>query len=125
LILYEAPHRIRATLIDMQAILGDRVTAVGRELTKVHENLVVRPISQQLAGLLEERGEFTLVVAGATAETEAVMAPAAAQLASEFGHMTNNEPLGRREAIRTLAQKYRISAREVFALLEEAKRSGY
>jgi 16S rRNA (cytidine1402-2'-O)-methyltransferase len=123
LILYEAPHRIRATLIDMQAILGDRVTAVGRELTKVHENLVVRPISQQLAGLLEERGEFTLVVAGAAAETEAVIAPAAAQLASEFGHMTNNEPLGRREAIRTLAQKYRISAREVFALLEEAKHS--
>jgi 16S rRNA (cytidine1402-2'-O)-methyltransferase len=123
LILYEAPHRIRATLIDMQAILGDRVTAVGRELTKVHENLVVRPISQQLAGLLEERGEFTLVVAGAAAETEAVIAPAAAQLVSEFGHMTNNEPLGRREAIRTLAQKYRISAREVFALLEEAKHS--
>jgi 16S rRNA (cytidine1402-2'-O)-methyltransferase len=123
LILYEAPHRIRATLIDMQAILGDRVTAVGRELTKVHENLVVRPISQQLAGLLEERGEFTLVVAGAAAETETVIAPAAAQLASEFGHMTNNEPLGRREAIRTLAQKYRISAREVFALLEEAKHS--
>jgi 16S rRNA (cytidine1402-2'-O)-methyltransferase len=123
LILYEAPHRIRATLIDMQAILGDRVTAVGRELTKVHENLVVRPISQQLAGLLEERGEFTLVVAGAAAETEAVIAPAAAQMASEFGHMTKNEPLGRREAIRTLAQKYRISAREVFALLEEAKRS--
>jgi 16S rRNA (cytidine1402-2'-O)-methyltransferase len=123
LILYEAPHRIRATLIDMQAILGDRVTAVGRELTKVHENLVVRPISQQLAGLLEERGEFTLVVAGAAAETEAVIAPAAAQLASEFGHMTKNEPLGRREAIRTLAQKYRISAREVFALLEEAKHS--
>jgi 16S rRNA (cytidine1402-2'-O)-methyltransferase len=123
LILYEAPHRIRATLIDMQAILGDRVTAVGRELTKVHENLVVRPISQQLAGLLEERGEFTLVVAGAAAETEAVIAPAAAQLAREFGHMTKNEPLGRREAIRTLAQKYRISAREVFALLEEAKHS--
>jgi 16S rRNA (cytidine1402-2'-O)-methyltransferase len=123
LILYEAPHRIRATLIDMQAILGDRVTAVGRELTKVHENLVVRPISQQLAGVLEERGEFTLVVAGAAAETEAVIAPAAAQMASEFGHMTKNEPLGRREAIRTLAQKYRISAREVFALLEEAKYS--
>jgi 16S rRNA (cytidine1402-2'-O)-methyltransferase len=123
LILYEAPHRIRATLIDMQAILGDRVTAVGRELTKVHENLVVRPISQQLAGLLEERGEFTLVVAGAAAETETVVAPAAAQLVSEFGQMTNNEPLGRREAIRTLAQKYRISAREVFALLEEAKHS--
>ena len=123
LILYEAPHRIRATLIDMQAVLGDRVTAVGRELTKVHENLVVRPISQQLAGLSKERGEFTLVVAGAAAETEAVATPEATEMVSEFGRMTENAGLGRREAIRALAQKYRISAREVFALLEEAKRS--
>ena len=123
LILYEAPHRIRATLIDMQAVLGDRVTAVGRELTKVHESLVVRPISQQLARLLEERGEFTLVVAGAAAETEAVVTPKATEMVSEFGRMTENAALGRREAIRALAQKYRISAREVFALLEEAKRS--
>jgi 16S rRNA (cytidine1402-2'-O)-methyltransferase len=123
LILFEAPHRIRATLIDMQEILGDRVTAIGRELTKVHENLVVRPISQQLADLSEERGEFTLVVAGAAAETEAAVAPEATEVASEFGRMTENAALGRREAIRALAQKYRISAREVFSLLEEAKYS--
>jgi 16S rRNA (cytidine1402-2'-O)-methyltransferase len=123
LILFEAPHRIRATLIDMQEILGDRVTAIGRELTKVHENLAVRPISQQLADLSEERGEFTLVVAGAAAETEAAVAPEATEVASEFGRMTENAALGRREAIRALAQKYRISAREVFSLLEEAKRS--
>ena len=123
LILFEAPHRIRATLIDMQEILGDRVTAIGRELTKVHENLVVRPISQQLADLSEERGEFTLAVAGAAAETEAAVAPEATEVASEFGRMTENAALGRREAIRALAQKYRISAREVFSLLEEAKRS--
>ena len=123
LILYEAPHRIRATLTDMQAILGDRMTAIGRELTKVHENLVVRPISQQLAGLSEERGEFTLVIAGAAAETEAVIAPGATQVASEFGQMTEIQGLGRREAIRALAQKYRISAREVFSQLEEAKNS--
>jgi 16S rRNA (cytidine1402-2'-O)-methyltransferase len=123
LILFEAPHRIRATLIDMQEILCDRVTAIGRELTKVHENLVVRPISQQLADLSEERGEFTLVVAGAAAETEAAVAPEATEVASEFGRMTENAALGRREAIRALAQKYRISAREVFSLLEEAKRS--
>jgi hypothetical protein len=44
-------------------------------------------------------------------------------VASEFGRMTENAALGRREAIRALAQKYRISAREVFSLLEEAKYS--
>ena len=50
-VLYEAPHRIRATLEDMLAVLGDRTVALGRELTKAHEELVVRPISEHLADI--------------------------------------------------------------------------
>ncbi len=41
LILYEAPHRIRLTLEDMLQAFGDRLVALGRELTKVHGELVV------------------------------------------------------------------------------------
>src|SRR5919108_741811 len=41
LVLYEAPHRIRDTLEDMFSIWGDRTIALGRELTKVHEEMVV------------------------------------------------------------------------------------
>ncbi len=44
-VLYEAPHRIRQTLEAMLSILGDRTVALGRELTKLHEELVIRPIS--------------------------------------------------------------------------------
>src|SRR5580765_307816 len=32
-VMYEAPHRIRATLEDMLVALGDRTVALGRELT--------------------------------------------------------------------------------------------
>ncbi len=124
LIFYEAPHRIRATLEDMLATLGDRVVALGRELTKVHEQLVVRPISAHLAELREERGEFTLVVAGVqVSETDGPEVPAPDQLALEFGELTNIKPVGRRDAIRTLADKYGISSREIFSLLERAKTS--
>jgi 16S rRNA (cytidine1402-2'-O)-methyltransferase len=35
LILYEAPHRVRETLVDVQAILGDRSAGAARELTKI------------------------------------------------------------------------------------------
>src|SRR3954470_2249349 len=49
LVFYEAPHRIRRTLEDMLQAFGDRVVALGRELTKAHEQLVVRPTSEHLA----------------------------------------------------------------------------
>ena len=55
LIVYEAPHRIRATLTDMLAEWGNRTTALGRELTKAHEELVVAPISAHLARIGEGR----------------------------------------------------------------------
>jgi 16S rRNA (cytidine1402-2'-O)-methyltransferase len=124
LIFYEAPHRIRATLEDMLTALGDRTVALGRELTKVHEQLVVRPISRHLQELHEERGEFTLVVEGAKiGETGGQEVPAPQQMAQEFGELTNIAAVGRRDAIRTLAAKYNISSRDVFSLLERAKAS--
>ncbi|MDP9322292.1 MAG: 16S rRNA (cytidine(1402)-2'-O)-methyltransferase [Acidobacteriota bacterium] len=124
LIFYEAPHRIRATLEDMLTALGDRTVALGRELTKIHEQLVVRPISGHLGELKEERGEFTLVVAGAKGGgTSGQEVPAPQQMAHEFGELTNTAAVGRRDAIRTLAAKYSISSRDVFSLLERAKTS--
>jgi 16S rRNA (cytidine1402-2'-O)-methyltransferase len=123
LIFYEAPHRIRATLQDMLITFGDRLAALGRELTKVHEELAVRPISQLLNELKEERGEFTLVVAGAPQHQTSQEIPPPAEMAREFGELTNIKTVNRRAAIRTLAIKYAISSRQVFSLLERAKTS--
>jgi len=125
LVLYEAPHRIRLTLQDMLQVFGDRSVALARELTKTHEQLVVRPISEHLSSQLEERGEFTLVVEPAV---EAVLKtgarPSPAQLASELGQITEIEAGTRREAVRLLAERHRLPNREVYELLERAKKSG-
>ncbi len=124
LIFYEAPHRIRATLEDMLTALGDRTVGLGRELTKIHEQLVVRPIYEHLRELKEERGEFTLVVAGAkVGRIGDQEAPGPQQIARDFGELTNTATVGRRDAIRTLAARYHISSRDVFSLLERAKAS--
>jgi 16S rRNA (cytidine1402-2'-O)-methyltransferase len=65
---YEAPHRIRETLVDLSAILGAaRRACVAREVTKAHEefdrgslgDLAVRWASR------EPKGEFTVLVEGA------------------------------------------------------------
>ncbi len=66
LVLFEAPHRLAASLEDMAAALGsDRQVAVCRELTKLYEEIYRGTISQAQAYFAQPRGEFTLVIAGA------------------------------------------------------------
>jgi 16S rRNA (cytidine1402-2'-O)-methyltransferase len=119
IVFFESPHRIRDTLADLLAILGDRVAAVGRELTKAHEELVVRHISTHLEHLTEPRGEFTVVVSkpdpDQVPQTEL---PSVDKLAHEFGELTKCSQGSRREIVKDLAKKYGLSAREMYRLLE-------
>ena len=65
LVIYESPHRLVASLIDLIEELGNRPAALARELTKLHEEVLRGP----LEAILEEiearpalKGEFVLVV---------------------------------------------------------------
>jgi 16S rRNA (cytidine1402-2'-O)-methyltransferase len=120
LVLFEAPHRIRATLADMHSVFGDRLVAIGRELTKTYEELAVRPISVHINNLERPRGEYTLVVHPPAVASEAATLPAARAVSVEFGQLTASG-LTRREAIRQTARKYGVPARHIFDLLDEAK----
>jgi 16S rRNA (cytidine1402-2'-O)-methyltransferase len=85
LVLFEAPHRILATLEDLRAILGDRRAVLARNLTKEHEAVLRGTLSElhaALAGLEFVAGEITLVLAGADAEEEGAW-PEAAERAVE------------------------------------------
>jgi 16S rRNA (cytidine1402-2'-O)-methyltransferase len=67
IVLYEAPHRIRAALADLTALLGDRQAALVRECTKRHEEWIhgtPADIAAQLSSPV--RGEITVVLTGST-----------------------------------------------------------
>ncbi len=66
LIFLEVPHRLLSALEAMQTVLGDRRVAIGRELTKLHEEIFRGRLSEAVQHFLEvaPRGEFTLVVEG-------------------------------------------------------------
>ena len=66
LVLFEAPHRLVATLRDIEEVIGARDLVLGRELTKVYETILIGT-PRELAARLHEgevRGEITLVMAG-------------------------------------------------------------
>lgn len=69
LIFYEAPHKLKNTLSDMQKFLGsDRKIAIARELTKLHEEILRFTIDEAIEYYNEvnPRGEYVLVVEGAS-----------------------------------------------------------
>ncbi len=63
-VFYESPHRVVAFLHEVAEALGDPEVAVGRELTKMHEEVLRGTASTVAAGLSarEPRGEFVVAV---------------------------------------------------------------
>jgi 16S rRNA (cytidine1402-2'-O)-methyltransferase len=123
IVFFEAPHRIVATLGDALRTLGDRRAAVGRELTKLHENWVRGPISEVLGRLGDPRGEYTVVLSGLTDDAaEARPQVTDAELFNEFCRMTEHGST-RREALAALAKLHGLRARDVFTAVDRARDS--
>lgn len=124
-VFYEAPHRIRRTLAELAACVGDVEVALCRELTKTHEELVKGPISVVLDRLVEPIGEFVVVTElGHKTDSLEPEKPGDAQLSIEFGYMTDNLGATRRQAISTLSKRYRLTSKDVYRRLESVKKSG-
>jgi len=122
LVFFEAPHRIRGTLDAVLRVLGDRPVAVGRELTKVHEETVRGPVSAVLARLPQPRGEFTVVLGcGEGPGRNPAAAPTPEGLLEEFYQLTKELGLSRRESVSALSDRFGMRSRELYALLEKAK----
>jgi 16S rRNA (cytidine1402-2'-O)-methyltransferase len=66
LVFYESPHRISATLNDMEFVLGDRPAQLFRELTKIHEECLQGSFSTLNDHVKNGvKGELVLIVQGA------------------------------------------------------------
>ena len=123
-IFFEAPHRIRETLRQIQHAVGDCRIAVARELTKTHEELVRGPISEVLVRLAEPRGELTVVIdVGHTANSEGPKPPDGRKLLAELSEMAAESALPRRRAVNMLAKRYRLSPNHVYEAIEKARKS--
>jgi len=119
LVVYESPHRVRATLEDALAALGERRVAVCRELTKLHEEIWRGTLSGALARFAEPRGEFTLVIEGG-APAEAGDEPATAgDIAAAIAAM-RTEGVPARVAVREVARRFGLSRRAAYAAWHRA-----
>ena len=68
-VIFEAPHRLRATLSDLDVVFGDRPLAVCRELTKLYEEVFRGTAAEGLDHFDSPRGEVVIVIQGRPATT--------------------------------------------------------
>jgi len=118
IVLYEAPHRILATLADLAEILGERPMAAARELTKLHEEILrgtAASIRDELASRGAVKGEFTLVIGAAAPAPPPEMTTD--QLRTRFQKLTS-EGMSRMDAIKTIARSLGVPKSEVYRRLE-------
>jgi 16S rRNA (cytidine1402-2'-O)-methyltransferase len=115
LVVFEAPHRLLNTLEALVAELGDRQVAIGRELTKLHEELWLGSLSDahsEWSGRAP-RGEFVLAVAGHEAD-EVEPWPDSAVL-TEMDRLVRDGSSAR-DASRQVAGVAGRTAREIYSL---------
>lgn len=112
-VLYEAPHRLAATLADISTVLGERQVVVARELTKLYEECL-RGTATTVRELVQdgrERGEVVLLIAPADEDSAQTEGPSAEEQLRELlakGHTV-------KEAAALVAATTGLPKRELYA----------
>ena len=118
LIFYEAPHRLLKTLETLLSALGDRRTAIVKELTKVHENVLRASLSDAVRHFSEEepRGEYVLIIEGRSFEEKKEEREQSFKNLSIEEHlkMYEEQGLDRKEAMKRAAKDRGVSKREIY-----------
>jgi 16S rRNA (cytidine1402-2'-O)-methyltransferase len=120
LIFYDAPHRLKESLVDMQEILGDREIVIGREVSKVHEEFLrgmIRRVTVQLADR-EVKGEITIIVRGSTADSRVSEEELRAAISQLVGGGTGVKAISE-----FLGERYHISKRKIYQMALQIKSS--
>ncbi len=113
-ILYEAPHKIKNTLEDLEKILDkDRKIVLAREITKIHEEFIRGNIDEILSKVDNLKGEMVLIIEGNHKEKE-----------NDLCHLTVEEHykyyekqgLDKKEIIKKIAKDRNVNKNEIYKL---------
>lgn len=120
MLFYEAPHRLKDTLKDLDLVLGgSRQIVLARELTKKFEEFLRGTITEAVdwANNNEVRGEFCLVIEGnANPEPENLQEVYWAEMTLEehVEYLIEEKQIHSKEAIKEVAKLRNLAKRDVY-----------
>lgn len=121
ILMYEAPHRLKKTLVELQQWIGNRNISICKELTKRYENVFRTTIEEAIAYYEENdpKGEFVLVIEGRSQEElvqEEIHQWDTISLEEHMG-IYLNKGLSKKDAMKAVASDRGISKRDVYQQL--------
>lgn len=125
IVLFESPHRLRATLTDVAGVLNDPPIAVCRELTKLHEEVWRGMASDALAHFTEPRGEFTIVIGPVSLDDQEDSSSEEERMEAARRALMDHRAAGKRgrDAVAEVVASTGLPRRAVYALWVETGQS--
>lgn len=121
IILYEAPHKLKKTLKDLERILGDRNISLCKELTKKYETIFRTTIRQAILYYenKEPKGEFVLIIEGKPMKLLKEEEQNRWKRLSISEHMNYymEQNISKKEAMKQVAKDRGLGKREVYQYL--------
>ena len=115
LVAFESPQRLHKTLAIIETILPTRRLALCREITKLHEEVFAGTATEALAHFATPRGEFVIVIEGASADERAAVEPDDSTVRQELVQM-RKLGLTRSQASALLSTRTGLSRRRLYEL---------
>lgn len=121
MIVYEAPHHLRATLKELYQALGDRSITLCRELTKRYEEKKKMTLAQAVDYYRENdpRGEYVLVISGKSKEEVMQEEQSRWEDLSIEEHMQIylDQDYSKKDAMKAVAKDRGVSKRDIYQAL--------
>lgn len=119
LIIYEAPHRLKETMLDLQKVFPTRDFCLARELTKLHEEFIYGNFQElDAVPFAALRGEFVIVIRGDSANNPG-NSPVNDQEIIEMYHQLSQNNITKKEAISAIVICTKARRNHVYDLLKD------
>ena len=116
-IFYEAPHKLKRTLADLFEAFGERRISLCRELTKINEEVIRTTLENAIAYYEERepRGEYVLIMEGASKEELLSRAFWADMSIEEHVEHYLSEDMSKNDAIKAVARDRGVAKSEIYS----------
>ena len=117
IIIYEAPHKLQKTLIDILENIGDINCVIAKELTKIHEKFVRGKVSELIEIFKEPKGEFIILLDLNNIQEEEN--DIEDRTPEEQYEIYKKQGLEKKEIIKIIAKNKKVSKNEIYQLFIE------